>query len=145
MAKRGRPPLGVSLIDRLAGSEQEKRRLRAVFETMGGELTIPQAASALGIEESRFHEIRREALQAALDALAPGLPGRPPQSPPPPEQQEIVELRAKLARAEAELVAARLQTELLLGAPRIFRSAQPASDQKKNRASKRSRRKGRRP
>jgi hypothetical protein len=74
---RGRPGLGVGHVDRLLGDEESKERLRVILRTTAGELTVEEACARLGIGESRFHEIRQAALQAALLALEVGPPGAP--------------------------------------------------------------------
>ncbi|MCZ7607573.1 MAG: hypothetical protein M5U25_16200 [Planctomycetota bacterium] len=76
---RGRPPLKSALVDALPGPEEDKRRLRLILATVSGELTVAQACEQLGVGETRFFDLRRQALESALAGIAPREPGRPQQ------------------------------------------------------------------
>lgn len=118
--RRGRPPDGVGHVDRLEGPEEMKWRLRVLLETIVGSISVAQACEELGISESRLHELRREALVGALQALMPKPSGRPanPEGPPPHEQ----ELVARIQELEVDLQAALVRTELALAMPQLFRA-----------------------
>jgi hypothetical protein len=77
MARRGRKPTGGLLVERLEGSEHAKSRLKVIVETLSGQTTIPDACALLGIQESMFHKMRAQVLQAALSRLEPRPLGRP--------------------------------------------------------------------
>jgi hypothetical protein len=109
----GRKPLGPELVSRLAGSEHAKARLKTMLETLGQEKSVPEACETLQIGESRFHALRLDALQAALDRLEP----------------QGVELEARLREVELERQA--LQVQLDLAHIRAMRGAQPAGSSKK--------------
>jgi len=134
MAIRGRPRLGARIVDTLDGPEQSKQRLRVALETLSGERTIEQATKELRIGESRFHDIRRRALEAALVALAPGPVGRPPCRPPPTSADEVAELRARVKTLEAELLVTELRADVLAaatGPSAPIAEARPAAPLKK--------------
>ena len=76
----GRHPAGPEYVEQLEGSELAKRRLRIVLETLAGRCGIGQAAELLGVSEQRVHQLREEALQAALVELEPKTPGRRPRA-----------------------------------------------------------------
>ena len=61
----GRHPAGPEYFEQLSRvSEQAKRRLRIVLETLAGNGGIGEAAKLLGITEQHVHQPREEALQA---------------------------------------------------------------------------------
>lgn len=72
-----RPPKGPGIVEGMDGSEQAKERLHVILETVSGEKTIAEACEELGIGESQFHKIRKEALSGALEQLEPRAVGRP--------------------------------------------------------------------
>ena len=107
---RGRLPVGPEYVDQLDGSAAAKERLKVVLQTLAGECRVLEACERLGICEQRFHQLRQEALEAALAGLEPGLPGRPAHTPSPAEQQ-VRTLEGQLARLEVELRAAKAREE----------------------------------
>ena len=66
MERVGRKPRKLQHVEKLTGSEQAKERLKWILATLSGEATIPEACRALEINESRFHQVRNEWLQAAV-------------------------------------------------------------------------------
>lgn len=96
-----RPPLGVAHVDRLEGGRREKERLRAILATITGEMSVEEACTLMGVGETRFADLRRGVLEAALASLEPGVPGRP-------RKRELVE-SARVAALERE------RDELLIG------------------------------
>lgn len=78
MTRRGRKPTGSQLVERLDGSPHAKTRLMVILEATAGNYTIAEACDRLGIQESMFHKLRSEVLQAAVDRLEPRPAGRPP-------------------------------------------------------------------
>jgi hypothetical protein len=119
----GRNPAGPQIVERLEGSPVAKQRLEVILETIAGRLTVPEACQRLEIGESRFHELRKETLQATLESLEPRPLGRPAK-PTPPEQGEIDALQAEIRRLHSELELAQVQIRLarihpgLIGAQR---------------------------
>ena len=119
---RGRNAAGPEYVNKLNGSAIAKERARAVFETMNGSLRVQDACAQLSICEQRFHQVREEVLQGAVDAAELGLPGRPVRQPSPAEEQ-VRALEAEVARLKLELQAARVRTEVALALPHIIHSA----------------------
>jgi hypothetical protein len=132
MARRGRKPIGVQLVEHLDGSERAKSRLKAILETLSGERSIPDACEELGIQESMFHRVRSEVLQTALSRLEPRPLGRPPQRPP-PRDLRVAELEEENLRLHIELKASEVRRELAEKLPRLAKrpDAEPASEQGK--------------
>lgn len=124
MARRGRKPTGVNLVEGLEGSERAKTRLKAILETLSGQRTIPDACAELGIQETMFHRVRSEVLQTALDRLEPRPLGRPPRQPSLHEGR-ISDLEEKNCQLQVELKAAEIRRELAENLPRL---AKPATD-----------------
>jgi hypothetical protein len=124
MTRRGRKPTGSKLVQRLAGSQHAKTRLKIILETLAGKLTIPDACEELGIQETMFHRLRAEVLQTALDRLEPRPRGRPPRVVS-PEDQRVVDLQAENRQLQIELRAAEIRRELAEHLPRL---AKPTAD-----------------
>lgn len=142
---RGRPPLGAGHVDGLDGSESSKERLRNILGTLNGDLTVAQACERLGIGETRYHELRREALSGALEALEPRPPGRPRRAEP-AEEQRIRELEAQVGDLEEEILCQRVRLELALTMPHVLKIPKGEFPQKGDSqiGPKRPKRKGRR-
>jgi len=132
----GRPPEGPKHVDKLDGDEEAKRRLRIVLETLSGERSVEEACADLGVSASRFHEMRREALQAALDGLAPGASGRPKRpAEVDPGRQAALEHENKELRLE--LQGSLVRTEIALLMPHVLTKKARAEIKKKARLARR--------
>jgi hypothetical protein len=133
MIMRGRIPVGPEVVEHLEGSQKAKARLRAILETMAGELRVSQACDQLDICEQRFRQLRAEVLQAALASLEDQPAGRPRR---PEEPEEIIALRQRAEALQRELHAAQVREEIVLGLPHVSvaRAAQAEgpAPQKKN-------------
>lgn len=116
----GRKPLGVALVERLAGSEQAKDRLEAVLSTIAGQRAVTDAAARLGISEAMFHKLRSRVLRVCLDELEPKQPGRRPVLTP-AEQQQIATLEAQVESLQAELSTMEVRLELAQVLPQVLR------------------------
>jgi transposase-like protein len=119
---RGRFPAGPAYVDKLEGSATAKERLKVVLETLAGQCRVQEACERLGICEQRFHQLRQEALEAALAGLEPGIPGRPAHTPSPAEEQ-VRALQEQLAQQELELRAAKAREEIALTLPRVVQAS----------------------
>ena len=109
----GRKPLGIrEQVDRLSGSPAARERLRVVLANLAGEMTVKEACAALGIEESRFFELRQSSLQRWAKAMEPEKPGPRPGARDTPEQERIAELEHRIRHLELELKGTRLGVEL---------------------------------
>ena len=114
-----RPPLGVGHVDRLEGSRREKERLRAILGTLTGELEVDEACAAMGVSTTRFADLRRTALQAALESLEPGVPGRPRKRVA-AESDELVRLRRERDEALIGHRAEQVRTQIALVMPHLL-------------------------
>src|SRR6516225_8630788 len=120
---RGRQPAGPDYVDKLTASQTSKERLKEVLETMVSEGRVLEACARLGICEQRFHQLRQEAMEGALAALEPGVPGRPVQTTS-PEQDRIRALEEEVAALKVELRAAKAREEIALALPRVVKVAE---------------------
>jgi transposase-like protein len=120
---RGRHPAGPEFVDKLSGDVTAKERLRIVLETIAGQRRVASACTQLGVSEQRFDELRAEALQAAVTALAPKPLGRKPQSAS-PAPSEVEQLRARIAALEAQLQVAAVRAEVAAILPHTAAAAE---------------------
>jgi hypothetical protein len=121
--KTGRPPKGGGLIDRMEGSEEAKRRAKAIVSAMAGELTVREACDQLGVGEARYFQLRDRFLMEGITGLEPRPGGRPRKEP--DADAPMKALEARIARLELELKAARLREEIALVLPRLSRTKGP--------------------
>ena len=84
--------------------------------TLSGEQTIAAACQELSIGASRFHEMRQEGLQAAVDRLEPHPPGRKP-TPLEADASQLHALTRRVAALETELILARTRAEVAEALP----------------------------
>lgn len=117
---RGRPPAGPRLVDGLEGSEAAKERLRVVLQTIAGELSVPEACARLNVSEARFHELRAEVLQMALQHLEPKPAGRRSRQPD-PQDAEMATLKEQIQELKIELRATQIREELALLMPGVLK------------------------
>ena len=130
--RTGRPPAGLDHVDMLDGDPLSKERLRVLFATLAGVLTIDEACATLEIRPSRFHALRQQALQGALTAIRPRRPGRPRKTPPPIDPERLARLESEVTSLRVEVEAWRVRAEVarLDGAV--------AADEKKNQRNRKS-------
>ena len=112
MTRRGRRPLATGHVDGLSGSARAKRRLEAILKTLRGEWTVPEACHRLGVCESRFHALRQQWLQEALELLEPKPVGRPRKAL--PESGDEREAELQRLREQLHLADVRRQIESVL-------------------------------
>jgi hypothetical protein len=112
----GRYPAGPEYVEQLDGSEQAKRRLRIVLETMAGHCGIGQAARRLGVTEQRVHQLREDAMRAALAELEPKPAGRPRRQIEPANAAALAE---QVLELEKQLRAARVRESIALVLPEV--------------------------
>jgi|SRR5712672_897927 len=127
----GRPTQGSAHVDRLEGHTEEKRRLRAILEVIAGERSVQSACEELHVSEARFHELRGQALQSALDGLVPKSPGRP-KAPVDTGPSRVQALEEEVQELRIELEAARIRTEIAMVMPHLVRKTKPITGSKKN-------------
>lgn len=116
----GRPPDGPHHVDRLTGDEEAKHRLRVILEAIAGAISIEEACEELRVSASRFHELRHEALQAAVDGLTPHASGRPRRPEPEADPDRLAELTKQNEELKAELLASSVRTEIALVMPHLL-------------------------
>ena len=87
-----------------------------ILRTVAGACRVQEACEELGVSEARFHQLRQEALQAALDGLTPRPPGRPAA---PPADARVAELERQNEALRLELLAAQTREEIALVLPRL--------------------------
>jgi hypothetical protein len=103
----------------LDGPEEAKRRLKFILETVAGTRTISEACAELDISEAAFHELRKQALTAAVEGLAPRPVGRPRKDSD-PEQRRIRELEEHVFVLKKDLQAARIREEIAIAMPHLL-------------------------
>jgi hypothetical protein len=91
--------------------------LKAILQTLTGQLGIAAAAQQLQLTPQRVHMLRELVLEAGLQALAPQTLGRPRKAAG-PEQERLEALQAENERLRRELAASKLREELALVLPR---------------------------
>lgn len=131
---RGRPPKGLSHVDSLPGDEGAKAQVKTILATLTGQLTVARAASRLGVSESRFHQLRRQALESMIAGMEPGSPGRPPA---PKEPKEVRELKERISRLEEDLEISQLRTEIAMWKPSLLKDTLPPAPEKRGFSPKR--------
>ena len=128
--KTGRPPKGGELAERAPGSEEAKRRAKAILDAMRGALTVAQACAEMGVGEARYYQLRDRLLAEGVAGLEPKPGGRPRKAP--PEDAQVKELETRVARLELELKAARIREQIALVLPRLARGeGAPAKKRRK--------------
>jgi hypothetical protein len=115
---RGRPIIGVDLIERLEGPRAMRRRVRIVLATIAGTLPIAQACAELGVGRTQFHKLRWRVLEGALDGLRPRPRGRPRQQP--LETLEVQQLQTRIRELEDALKTTALRSEIALTMPYLL-------------------------
>lgn len=131
---RGRRPTGPEYVWKLDGSQQACRRLEVILQTLTAEQSVQQACGVLGIAATRFHQLRQEALQAALARLEPGQAGRPSR---PAEDPRISQLQAEIHELRLQLQAASVRAELAAILPRLGDAAATAGEGEGKKSSRR--------
>lgn len=123
----GRPPMGPKLVENLHASEEAKRKLEVILETVTGETSVIEACAKLGIGETRFYNLREEALSAAIATLEPGTPGRPRKENVFSEA-EVEALKKELAMLKKDLVTSQTKTLIATAFPHLVKEE---ADEKK--------------
>jgi hypothetical protein len=98
-------------VDHLSGSELAKLRLSLILRTMTGEISVAEACTELHVCESRFHALRTNWLQDAIELLEPRPIGRPPKADN-AESARIEELEALVRALECQLDVSRTSEEV---------------------------------
>jgi hypothetical protein len=139
---RGRRPDGPEYVAKLHGPPDAKRRLEVILRTLAGTCRVQEACAELGVSAARFHQLRQEALQAALDGLTPRPAGRPAA---PPAEPPVAEPGQANEAVQLELLAAQTREEIALVLPRLARGADAEAEGRPGKKARRRRQGGRRP
>lgn len=122
---RGRRATGPEYVWKLQGSQQACRRLEVILRTLGGAQSVQAACAELGIAPTRFHQLRQEALQAALWGLEPGQAGRPSKA---AQDPRISQLEAEVHELRLAVQAAEVRSDITALLPRLDASAAAAGE-----------------
>lgn len=104
-----------ALIDRLPASAAARERTEMILSTLGRQRSVDEACVCLGIGRTRFQDLRRRLLEAAVGALEERAAGRPrlPRESDDPEKKS---LRRRVAELEGELHRLRIELDLATSA-----------------------------
>lgn len=98
----------------MAGDLEDKWRLKVVLATLTGEMLVEEALDELDLGPTQFANLRKQALQAALDGLRPKPVGRPRQTSTRSEAEvEAMQRRIDELEHEAQLLRSRLELAIL--------------------------------
>lgn len=121
---RGRRPKGPGqLVKGLEGDAAQRERLELILLTVAGKLGVSEACARLGITPQRFHQLREECMQAALENLALR-PGGRPSNKTLAHQEQLDALQQENERLRLELKASKLREEIALVLPGRGQQAQ---------------------
>lgn len=125
----GRPTEGAAHVDKLDGDGQDKRRLKLILEVLAGNRSVGSACRELRLSKARFHELRRQALEGALAALAPAMPGRRRRNDE-PSSARVEQLEGQVRELRLELQSALVRTEVALAMPQLLKRHGTAKSKK---------------
>jgi hypothetical protein len=139
---RGRLPSGPEYVEKLTGSAEAKVRLEVILRTLAGTCRVQEACEQLGVSEARFHQLRQEALQAALDGLTPRPAGRPSAS---AAAGHVEQLEQQKEALRLEMLAAQTREEIALVLPRLAAASDAQPGETPGKKARRRRQGGRQP
>jgi len=101
-----------ALVDAVPASPDARERTKVIFSTLAQSCSVQAGCRRLGMERTRFQDLRRRLIRAAVESVqerAVGRPRKPVRSLGRSRalQERIVRLEQELARARAELDIAR--------------------------------------
>jgi len=120
---RGRHPSGPELAEEMEGSDQARRRLKVMLETISGQKRIAEACEELGIGEAQFHKLRRKMVAGALATLEPAAPGRPPAGREGADER-VADMQEEIRQLRVDLRAAQIREEVALLMPHLVKVPQ---------------------
>lgn len=136
----GRPNKGIGHVDKLDADESTKERIRAILQTISGDVSVKDAAERLGIGVSRFHELRDSFLEGGASGLAPGQKGRPAHEED-PKDHEIEVLKNRIQELEIDVETTRLREQIALSMPHLVEGRDSNASEKIEAEKKREKRK----
>jgi hypothetical protein len=122
----------VELLEDMEVSEVARQRLMVILQTLAGALTIEEACQVLGINRSRFHDLRHEFLDRAAGLLEPRQPGPKPNRPT-EAQLEIERLQREIVQLKLDLKATQIREEIALVMPQLLVNRRDGTAGKKTR------------
>jgi transposase-like protein len=133
------------LVEGLDAPEDVKEKLRTILETVTGETTVAQACEKLGVSESRFYQMREEALVGAVRGVMPKPRGRPRKVEETPAD-EVKRLKKENEDLKEELEFARARVVLATAFPHLIKDpdekkTNPRKERRKQRKAERKRKK----
>ena len=130
-----RPNKGLAHVDGLRGDPEAKWRLKVLLATLTGEMLVDEACDELDLGTTQLANLRRQALQGALDALEPRAGGRPRHAATvTPEEVEAMQQRIVELERDATVLRARLELAIL---PLLKETRRTKSPRKASSAAKR--------
>lgn len=117
------------LVDALEGSDDAKRRMRAITRAATNDLSVAAAAAEIDVSPQRFHEMRADMLQAGIAALEAKPAGRPKAAIDP--ESDLVAENAALRERIRYLEVAREADGLRMRVKALFGNRQDAGKQAK--------------
>lgn len=108
------------LLETREESELAKKRLALFIETLGGECSVRDACTELGVNEAAFHRMRGRWIAESLEGLEPRKSGPRPRGRTVP-RAEVAELREKIVDLERELKASQVREELAVVMPAVVK------------------------
>jgi hypothetical protein len=97
------------LLERTWANEPARERAKVMLLTISGQWSVRDGYERLGLGRTRFQDLRRRMLAAAVASLEPGAVGRP-RGPSLREPKRVLRLRGEVAELTNEL--SRLRTLL---------------------------------
>jgi hypothetical protein len=97
------------LLERTWANEPARERAKVMLLTISGQWSVREGYERLGMGRTRFQDLRRRMLAAAVASLEPGAVGRP-RGPSRREPRRVLRLRGEVAELTNEL--SRLRTLL---------------------------------
>jgi len=108
------------LVTNMDATSEPKKQLMIILEVLAGKRSIADACEELHVSEATFHRMRDQALQGALDGLAPLPAGRPAKKVD-EKDEKILALEEQLAEMGVELEAERVRTIMAIVKPELLK------------------------
>jgi hypothetical protein len=112
------------LVDETEGSDQARRRLKVILETIAGDKRIGEACAELGIGEAQFYNLRQKMLKGAIAGLEPGVVGRPPGQSADADEPGLAAMKEEITQLQMELRASQIREEIALLMPHLIKPRQ---------------------
>jgi hypothetical protein len=90
------------LVARTEASPLARERAKMILLTLQGSWSVKDALARMDISRTRFQDLRRQMLEAAVGALEPGPVGRPPTGAA-PEAEAVARLKAQVRALERQV------------------------------------------